>query len=104
MSTPAAISCFALPATSPLMPTAAPIRSRPAGSVAGRQSEQVGGPDLAKLGEPVDALTVRLGDHPHRTAVLDHHDRAVGPFGEQAERLAGGVAGAQRDRGVVDEV
>ena len=35
MSTPAAISCLALPATSPLMPTAAPIRSRPPASVAG---------------------------------------------------------------------
>jgi len=35
VSTPASRSCLALPATSPLMPTAAAMRSRPFASVAG---------------------------------------------------------------------
>jgi hypothetical protein len=57
------------------------------------------------LREPVDALAVGLGDHTDRAAVVvDHHDRTVRPLGEQVDRVADGVGGAERDRRVVHEV
>ncbi len=84
-----------------------PSCSRPnafSGSMLGRQREQVGGHDLAELGEPVHPQAVGLGHHPGRAPVLDDHHRAVRALGQQAERLAGGVGGAECDRRVVDEV
>jgi hypothetical protein len=57
------------------------------------------------LGEPVDALAVRLGDHADRApVVVDHHHGTVRPLGQQVDRVADGVGGAERDRRVVYQV
>ena len=40
------------------------------------------------LGEAVDPGGVGLADRAQRPAVLDHHDHAVGPLGQQGQRLA----------------
>ena len=50
---------------------------------AGRQRKQLGGHDLAELGEAVHPLAVRLGHYPDRAPVRHHDHGPVRPLGDR---------------------
>nr|BFE81980.1 hypothetical protein GCM10020093_045810 [Planobispora longispora] len=78
---------------------------RLAGVEPGGQGEQVVGHDVGQLGVHVHAVAVGLGDDADRAVVpVDDDDRAVGPLGQEVERLADGVVRGEGERGVVDQV
>ena len=67
----------------------------------GRQRQQFARHDPVQLGEPVDALAVRVGHHTDRTAVVDHDHGAVTALRQQVQRLADGPGRRHHQRGVV---
>ncbi len=74
------------------------------GADAVRQREQICRHDTSHLGEPVGTLAVGLGHHTDRPAVLDDDDRAVGPLGQQVQRLTHRARRFHPQRGVIDDV
>ena len=68
------------------------------------QRRHLGGHRVAHAGEAVDAGAVGLGDDADRPPEVEHDGRPVGPLGEQCQRIADGVRGGERDRGLEDRV